>query len=160
VVEPIAVGQAPLVSQAAQARRVSGIAREHCAAFAGGDLLVGIKAEDGEIAETAHAAMVEFGADGLAGVFDEGEAMPARNALKRLHVGRNAECVNGQDGARARGNGLFHGRRIEIERDGIDLGKNRRCAYLEHGVSHGYKCERGDNDLIALAYAQRKQRQM
>ena len=79
---------------------------------------------------------------------------------KRLHVRRNAEGVNDQNGARARRNGPLHGRRIEIERDGIDLGKDRRRATLEHGVSHSYKGERGHDDLVALADAQRKQRQM
>ena len=43
------------------------------AAFAGGDLLVGIEAEDGQIAEAADAAPVEFGTNCFACVFDDGQ---------------------------------------------------------------------------------------
>ena len=74
--------------------------------------------------------------------------------------GRNAEGVNDKDGARARGNGLLDGGRIEVERDGIDLGEDRCCAGLEHGVGHGNKCERGNDDLMPPAYSQREQGQM
>ena len=45
------------------------------APFAGGDLFVGIEAEDGEIAEGADAALMDFGADGFAGVFEDYEIL-------------------------------------------------------------------------------------
>lgn len=45
--------------------------REDRAAFAGCDLLVGVETEDGQIAEGAHGAAVECGADGLACIFED-----------------------------------------------------------------------------------------
>ncbi len=71
VIEPIACGCAALVAQAAQARSMGGIVSKHCAAFAGGDLLVGIKAKDSEVAEAAYAFAVELRADCFAGVFNQ-----------------------------------------------------------------------------------------
>ena len=92
------------------------IARQHRAALARRDLLVGIEAEDGQIAEAAGAAQVEARADGLAGVFNQRETVPARNDPERIDLSGNAEGVNGQDGACARSDCALHGGGVEVER--------------------------------------------
>ena len=70
-----------------------------CAAFAGGDLLVGVEAEDGEIAEAANAALVEFCTNGFAGVLDDREIVSLGEIAESMHVGGDSEGVNDQDGA-------------------------------------------------------------
>ena len=64
-----------LISQAPETVGVGLGVGEYCAAFSGGDLFVGIEAEDREIAEGADAALVDFGTDGFAGVLDDDESM-------------------------------------------------------------------------------------
>ena len=78
------------------------------AAFARGDLLVGIKAQDGEIAKPAHAPAVKLGPDGLAGIFDEHEPMSIGDGPKRLHIGGNSKRMDHEDGAGAGRNRALH----------------------------------------------------
>ena len=52
----LSLGTPALIAKAAQTRGMDWVAGEDGSTFAGGDLLVGIEAEDREIAEAAHAA--------------------------------------------------------------------------------------------------------
>ena len=54
VVEPIG-SAAALITQTAQARGMCRILSEHGAAFTGGELLIGVEAEDGKVAKAAYA---------------------------------------------------------------------------------------------------------
>ena len=136
------------------------IAGEHGASLAGGDLFVGIKTEDGEIAEAASTAPAKARADGLGCVFDEGQLMASREISKRIHLGRDAEGVNYKDGTSAGRDRALDGGGVEIERGGIDLNQNRRSAHLKYGVDDGHEGKRGKDDLIALAHPKREQREM
>lgn len=51
--EDLSLGTPALIAQAAQPGGVGWILEEDCAAFAGGELLVGVKAEDRKVAEAA-----------------------------------------------------------------------------------------------------------
>ncbi len=73
MVEPIGAWIAALIPEPAQARGVRRIARQHRAALAGGHLLVGIEAENSEIAEAAGEAPVEARADGFACILDQSQ---------------------------------------------------------------------------------------
>ncbi len=79
------------------------------AAFAGGDLLVGVEAEDGEIAEATNAALMEFGTDGFAGILDDHEIVVCGEVAESVHVGGNAEGVHDEDGAGSRGEDALYG---------------------------------------------------
>jgi hypothetical protein len=92
-----------LVAKAPKPIGVSLGVRENGAAFSGSDLLVGVKAEDGEIAETPHPTLIEFGADGFAGIFENDELMAIRELAESEHVGRNAEGMDDENGPGARG---------------------------------------------------------
>ena len=45
---------------------------------------------------------------------------------------------------------------IEVERERIDLGEDRRRAHLQYGIGDGHKREGGHDHLIALADSQRQ----
>ena len=63
--------------------------------------------------------------------------------------------------ARVRGvDRALDGGGVEIERDGINLSEDRRRAHLKHGVGHGHESKRGNDDFVALAHSERKQREM
>ena len=160
VVEPACGRLTTLIAQTAQTIGMSAVVSQHCAAFAGGELLVGIEAKYCHIAKAAGAVVVEFGADGLTGVFNEDKAVTAGEITERVHIGRNAKGVDNQNGAGARRDGAGHGGGIEVEGDGVNLGKDGRGANLENCVGHGHKCKGGHDYLVAFADAEREQSEM
>ena len=158
MIEPIEAGIAALITQPAQPRGVSRIAGQHGAALAGGHLLIGIEAEDGQIAEAADATPVEVRADGLAGVFDRDRRW--RRAISEgVHLRWDAEGVNDEEAACAPGDCRSRAG-VEIQRDRIDLREDRRSAHLYNGIGDRNKRKRRNDHLIARANAQRQQRQM
>src|SRR5207244_5154983 len=78
VVEPAHVGRAALVALAVDALLV-GVGRAHDdPALPGGELLVRVEGEDGEVAARTHRGSVLVGrAERLAGVLDDPQATPA-----------------------------------------------------------------------------------
>ena len=100
-------------------------------------VLGGIETEGGGYAERACAAPVPFGADGLGGVLDNCNSEFLRDTVERVHVGALPVKMHGKN--RANIFGLLcaqapiaqlpaNQRRIEIQRAGIDVHENRRCA--------------------------------
>lgn len=146
-----------LVAKAAETIGVSLGVSENGAAFSGRDLLVGVKAEDGEIAETPDATLIEFGADGFAGIFENDELMAIRELAESEHVGRNAEGMDDENGAGARREDALDGRRSEIESDRIDVREDRRGADLQDGIGDGNEGEGGNDDFVAFADAKGEQ---
>ena len=121
------------------------------AAFTGGDLLVGIEAEDGEIAKDADASLMKFGADRFAGVFDDYEVVPGGEVAKAMHVRGNAEGVDNEDGAGSRGQARFRlWRGVRLRVTGVDVGEDGRGANMKDGVGYGDEGERGNDDFIRL----------
>ena len=123
-------------------------------------MLVGIETKHSHIAEAAGALVVEFGANGLAGVFNEDKGVTACEIAECAHIRRNTEGVDDQNGAGASRDGAGNGGGIEVESDGVNLRKDRRGANLEDGVGHGDKGKRGNDHLVAFADAEREQGEM
>ena len=75
VVEPACARLTGLIAQTPQASGVSRVAGEDGAAFAGGELLVGVEAEDRQVPRAARTLrggrIAVFCADGFAGIFDD-----------------------------------------------------------------------------------------
>ncbi len=103
------IGYSALVAEAAKTVSMGLGVGQDCPAFAGGDLLVGVKTKDREIAESADAALIKLGADGFAGVFDDDEIVACGESTKCMHVGWDSEGVDDEDGARARRDEGFNG---------------------------------------------------
>jgi hypothetical protein len=95
-------------------------------------------------------------AERLAGVLHDREAV----ALERGHVGRVAEDVHGQQRARAPRDRGRRGVRVQVERDGVDVGEHRSRALVENRVGRGDERERRRDDLLALPHADRAQREV
>src|ERR1700678_907603 len=130
------------------------VACDDHSAFAGGDLFVRIEGKHGRIAECAYATTIVLRADGFARIFDNSQVMSRRNIEKIIHRRRYSEGVNDDDGARACGDCLFHAHGIEVQGLMVDIYKDRRCTFVEDSVRRGDERERGNDYLIAGAYAE------
>ena len=76
---------------------------------------------------------------------------------RALHVGGDAEGVDDEDGAGARGEDALDGGGREVEGDGIDVGEDGRGADVEDGVGDGDEGEGGNDDFVAFADAESEQ---
>ncbi len=123
-------------------------------ALAGGDLLVGVEAEDGEIAEGANATLMKFSADGFAGVFDDHQIVSRGEVAQNEHVCRDAEGMDDEDCASSRSEDGFNSIGSEVEGDRINIGEDGRGADLKDGVGDSDEGEGWDDDFVAFADAE------
>ena len=157
MIEPTHVGRAALVALGVDPHAVLLRAEDDHAALAGRDLLVRVEAEDRRMPAAADRRAVRVHrAERLAGVLDDREAV----ALQRRHVGRVAEDVDGQQRARAPVIAAAAARRVEVERDRVDVGEHRPRALVEDRVRRGDERERRRDDLLALPHADGAQREV
>ncbi len=133
----LSLGAPPLIAKAAEAITVELRVRQDGAAFAGGELLVGVEAEDGEVAEGADAALMKFSTDRFAGVFNDDKVVARGKGAEGEHVGGNTEGMNDQDGTRSRGEESFDCGGDQVEGYGIDVGEDGCSADVEDGVGDG-----------------------
>ncbi len=95
-------------------------------------VLGGIETEGGCDTERSRAAPAPLGADGLGGIFDDRNAEFVCDPVECVHVGALAVKMNGKNGAKICrtlcADLPINQRRIEIQRAGIDVHENRRCA--------------------------------
>lgn len=153
----LSLGTPALISEAAESFGMGEGMGQNGAAFTGGDLLVGIEAEDGEIAKSADASLMKFGTDRFAGVFNDYEVVPGGEVAKAMHVRGNAEGVDYEDGAGSRGQRAFNCGGCEVESDRVDVGEDGCGANVKDGVGYGDEGERGDDDFIAFSDAESEQ---
>ena len=130
------------------------MARDNHAAFAGGDLLVGVEGEDPGVAEGADPAAANFRADGLASVFNDAQVVTVCNFKQGRNVGGTAESVHGDERARVRRDGGLDPGGGEVERFGVDIRENGESADVADSVGYGDEGEGRDDDLVARADAQ------
>jgi len=74
--------------------------------------------------------------------------------------GRASEGVHDDDGASERCDGFFDPGGIKIERLGIDIDEDRHGTLVTENVGNGDERERGDDDFIAFADAERADAEM
>ena len=125
-----------LIAQTAEAVGVALCGGEDGSTFTGGDLLVGIEAEDGQVAEGADTLLMKFGADGFAGVFNDHKVVARGKGAECEHLGGNAEGVDDEHGAVSRGKDSFDSGWGEVKGDGVDVGEHRCGADVEDGVAN------------------------
>src|SRR5262249_23522446 len=99
--EPAVEHVAALIAQAAEERVPSLLGRDDHAALAGRDLLVGVEGEHAGLPQAADRPPTIAGADRLAGVLDDGNAVRAAEGENGIHVRRLAEDVHGKNRAYA-----------------------------------------------------------
>jgi hypothetical protein len=92
----------------------------------------------------------------LAGVLDDRQA----ECLERGHVGRIAEDVHRQQRRGPLGHRRRGGGGIEVERHRVDVDEHRPGALVEDHVRRGHERERRRDHLVAIADADRADRQV
>ena len=134
-----------------------GVGGDHAGVARGAEVLGGIKAEGGGIAESAGMNALPFGSPGLRGVFNELEIALFCDAGEGGEIGALAVEMDGENGAdgcglRAVENG-FDGGGAEVEGGGFDVGEEWRGAGAEDGADGGEEAEGGGDDGVAGADA-------
>src|SRR5205823_14519652 len=95
--EGVALVAPALVGEALHDRPLVFRLERDSAAFAGRDLLVRIKGENGRVPERSHLAAAVGRSEGFARVLDNGEAMAVSELSEGVELDRVAEQVDGQD---------------------------------------------------------------
>src|SRR6185437_15754400 len=114
-------------------------------AFSGGDLLVRVESQNGDMSEGSGFAGAEFGAQRLAGVFDQIKSAAVGKVAQSCRVHRAAEGVNGDNRPGPRGYGGFDKFRRGIERGGININKSGAKFFLQQNVERGGEREGRQN---------------
>ena len=130
------------------------------ATFDGGDVLVGVKAENHQVPEAADAPPAPDGADRVRGVLDDAQPVLARDGVQPLHVHRQAGEMHRQDGAGARCDRRRHLVQIDVARVQSHVHEHRAGAHAHDDVGGGHEAQRRRDDFIALADATGEQRHL
>jgi len=160
-----AVREEAEIAQASCLLRIGGVIGEDHAAFAGGDELVGVKAEDADVAQAATAfplgdwsapAGEIFGPVDLGGVFDDLEIVFFGEFQDRVHVHGMAIDMHGHNGFQLPV-ALFYFcfdlfpdlNHVHAPSAGIAIHKDRNAAVVDDRLGTGDDGEGGHNDLVA-----------
>ena len=133
-----------------------GVVGHQHAAFGAGQVLDGVKAEDGGAALADGLALVA-GAGGVGGVFDQRHAMLAGQGAQRGQVAAGAGVVHRHDGLGARGDGGGHLLGGDHQGVAVDVDEHRGGADQGDHVGGGDPGQRGGDHLVARADVQRQQ---
>ncbi len=145
MLEPAHVGGAALVALGAQPRRRLGVEGHDHPPLPRRHLLVGVEGEGREVAARADPATLGVdGAERLAGVLEDRRARRRRGQrLELRHRRRVAEDVDRQEPGGALPGGRLGRRRVEVERDRVDVAEDRPRALVEEAVGGGDEAEAG-----------------
>jgi hypothetical protein len=120
------------------------------AAVAGASQVFGWEeTEAADRSQDTGAPFLIFGADRLAGVFDDRNAGRRGEPLDRFHFGALAEQVNGHNGLGPRRNRGGHRLRIEIEARRLDITKDGRRPQPVNRTGRGEEAIRAGDDFVA-----------
>src|SRR6266850_435925 len=119
------------------------------AAFGSGDVLGRVEAEARQVPNGSDLAAVVRGFYGVRRIFDQQEAVPARELLDLVHAAGAASVVDRQDRTRARGNCGRDQRRIDVARVTLDVNEDRARARVDNGVGRRAERHRRGDHLVA-----------
>jgi hypothetical protein len=125
------------------------VVQHQAAAFAGGDVLVGLEAERDEVAEGTDALAIPGGAEGLGRIFDHAQLVFVGDGVQAVHVDRQAGQVDRDDGAGARGDRRFQFVQVDVAGDRVDVGEHRGGADFDDDVGGGRPGNRGGDHFVA-----------
>ena len=149
---------AAVVAQAPHARGQVGVIRSHQAGLPiGAEILGGVKAECRGHTHGSGAAVAPGGANRLGGVFDQCQVKLVGKWLKPIHVGALAIKMDGKQRSQLAVTAApqmgFNLRGIEIEGNGIDVGKHRTCPGARNRASGGEKTEGSSKNVVSGLHA-------
>ncbi len=133
-----------------------GVVGHQHAAFGAGQILDGVKAEDGGAALADGLALVA-GASGVGGVFDQRHAMLLGQGTQRSQVAAGTGVMHRHDGLGARGDGRGHLLGRDHQGVAVDVDEHRGGADQGDHVGGGNPGQRGGDHLVARADVQRQQ---
>lgn len=124
------------------------------AAFAGGDVLVGVEAEGADIAEAAAGAAFVGLSMHLSGVFEHFQAVLTGQFQHRVDIYRQAEDVDHHDGLGAGGDAGLDLAYVHVPGDRVAVHQHRLCPASDDLADAGDDGEAGHDDFVAGADAQ------
>jgi hypothetical protein len=124
------------------------VGQEH-AAFAGGRELRGLQAEDADVAEPSAGHAARRGAEGVRGILDHLQAVPAGHADERVDLRGQAPQVHDHHRLRARRDASLDVGGIEREALALDLAEDRHEAHPQHRDDRRPERGRGHEHLVA-----------
>lgn len=123
---------------------------EHRPAFAHGDVVGGVEAEGGDVAPGADHLAVVGGAERVAAVFDQPQAMLVAQRLDLRQVERVAQGVGQHDGFGLGGDGGFDEVGVDVVCLHVDVDEDRDGAELHDGVDRGREACSYADDFVTL----------
>ena len=140
-----------------------GVGRHHAGVARRAQVLGGIKAEGGGVAQRARFHSLPLRAPGLGGVFNQLQPMLLSKTGKGGPVGALAVEMHGQNGSDGRAaraiQNRFDGGGLQIEGGRVDVGQQQRRSGAQNGADRGEKAEWRGDDGIAGTDAGGGQRQ-
>src|SRR6516165_6991948 len=158
------VDKAPLlietqVPQVSAAIRKGLVVRQHHAAFARYDLLVGVEADGGDVAQRTYQPPCVALAMLFGGILDDEQIMSTRQLDHRVHVDRQTVNMNDHNGLGTACNLTGDQRGVHVPRIVPAVDDNREGARAYDGRGAGDDCKARKNDLVTGPDAQRRERQ-
>ena len=92
-------------------------------------------------------------ADGLRGIFDNGQVSALGDFQNGSHFRRQPEKMHGEDGARARSDGSFESPRVQVVREGMNVDENRARTQTGDAAGSREECERRGDDFVTWSNA-------
>ena len=132
---------------------------DHAGVAEAAEVLRRVEAERGGIAQTARAASVIPGTDGLRGIFQHEQPASLGDGVDRPHVGGLAVQMDRDDRPRLRRDGAFESCRVEVQGFGLDVDEDGRGAGAPDGAGGREERVRRGDDLVARPDSQGHQGQ-
>ncbi len=126
------------------------------AALAGGDLLVGVEAEDSGVAEGADGFAAVLASQPLARIFNHSNLVPAGDRAVLGHEDRVAEGLDREDGFGLGRDRVLDALRVHVQGLGADVHEDRLRADIQNAVRRRDEGKGRGDDLIAGADAHRE----
>ena len=130
---------------------LGGVVQHQAAAFGAGDVLVGLKAETDQIAETADALRVPMRVDRLRRILDDAQTMRLRDAIEPVHIDRQTGQVDRHDGLGARRDRGLDRCQVNIASLRINVDEHRLGTDGHDHIGCGDPGDGGGDDFVARA---------
>jgi len=144
---------AALVSEGAAGLGEAFIVGDDHAAFAGGDLFIGVEAEDASAAEGADHAFAGASAEAFAGIFDEDDLVFLGELFEFGDAAGVAEDFDADDGLGFGGEGGGEFIEVDVEGFRVDIDEDGFSSDVEDAVGGGDEGEGGGDDFVVGADA-------
>ncbi len=149
-----------MITEPPQGLRKLRVAGGDHSTFPGRDVLHRMEAENRHVRNRASRTLAIFRAQSMTRVFDHDEPVVTGNLLDRLQIGWMSRIRHGKNRARPGRHLLRDLRRIDVERVGANIGKDRRGALIQNAIRGRGERHRSGDGLVARRQSRGKGRAM